>query len=202
MLRLWDSGAANSLPPATSLTGHMTKITHKPLPPLELLQELFNISANSPSGLLWKNPRSRRVKPGQIAGTKHSKGYWQVKIQTDFIKQYKTHRIIYFMQTGKDPGLAQVDHIFGKQDPLHLRLATNSENQWNSEKIKIIRDKKCSSKFKGVSWQKKDQKWCARIQCQQEKIYLGYFVNEIEAAVAYNNAALEYFGEFAKLNIF
>ena len=104
------------------------------------------------------------------------------------------------MQTGEDPGTAKVDHIFGKQDPLSLRLATESENGGNRNKNKTIAGQKCSSSFKGVSWYKNEQKWAAQIKFQQKRIHLGMFVTEKEAAMAYNNAASECFGEFAKLN--
>lgn len=201
MLRLWDSGATNSLPPATYITGNMTSIA-KSLPPLELLQELLEISLESPSGLVWKNPRAYQLKPGQVAGTKTKKGYWRVGIRTKTYKQYMAHRIVYFLQSGKDPGAAQVDHIFGVHAPLDLRLATGSENQANSKKRKNIINKQCSSKFKGVSWSERKQKWCAQIQNQHKKMYLGVFTKETQAAAAYNKAATEYFGEFAKLNTF
>ena len=180
----------------------MTKLPYKPLPPLELLQELFEISPDSPSGLIWRSSRSNCIKVGQIAGRKNNKGYWDVRIKVDTSKLYKTHRIVYFMQTQKDPETAQVDHIFGKHDPLNLRLATNAENIANSKKIKAVMGKKCSSKFKGVCWNKENKKWQTKLMFQGQRIHLGYFVNETEAAVAYNKAATKYFGEFAKLNTF
>jgi hypothetical protein len=179
----------------------MTNIT-KPLPPLELLQELFKVSADSPSGLIWKISRSPNVKPGQVAGSKNEKGYWRVGVKTDVMKQYRTHRIVYFLQTGADPKTLCIDHIFGIQDNLNLRIATASENGGNRKKTKSFLGQQCSSKFKGVSWHKRDKKWCSHIHVQQKTIYLGYFIDEIEAASAYNKAAIEYFGDFAKLNTF
>lgn len=203
MLRLWDSGATNSLPPATYITGNMTKLTHNPLPPLELLQELFEISLDSPSGLVWRNPRAYNIKPGQIAGhkSKHD-GYWKVGVKTDVLKAYPAHRIVYFLQTEKNPENLTVDHVFGKHDPLSLRLATVSENGGNRKQTKFYAGKKCSSKFKGVYWCKKSQKWKVNIQVKKKAMYLGLFIDEKEAAVAYNKAAIEHFGEFAKLNTF
>ena len=198
MLRLWGSEVRTLLPPATSFTGHMAKLAYKPLPPLELLQELFEISETSPSGLRWKNPKSYTVKSGQVAGAKLSSGYWHVTVTTDAKKQYRTHRIIYFLQTGKDPGIAQVDHVFGKHDNLNLRLATASENHANTKKIKAVMGKKCSSQFKGVRWH--NEKWDSRIRFQGKYIYLGRFENEADAATVYNKAAIKYFGEFAKIN--
>lgn len=186
--------------PGNLTTGHMAKITHKTLPPLELLQELFEISETSPSGLRWKNPKSHKLKPGQVAGAKLDSGYWHVTVTTDAKRQYRTHRIIYFLQTGQDPGVYQIDHIFGKHDNLNLRLATASENSANTKKVQAIMGKKCSSRFKGVRLHKKSKKWEAKIKFQGKYIYLGHFENEKEAAAAYNSAAIEYFGKFAKIN--
>ena len=173
----------------------------KPLPPLKLLQELFYISDTSPSGLRWKVFRSSRAQANQVAGRKNYDGYWQVTITTDKERQYLVHRVIYFLQTEQDPGLLKVDHAVCKTNNLVLRLATTSENGGNRKKTQVVLNKTCSSKYKGVSWAKANKKWKACLLCKGKRYYLGYFENEIEAAFAYNKAALEHFGEFALLNI-
>ena len=62
------------------------------------------------------------------------------------------------------------------------------------------RSKKSKSKFKGVSWHKRDKRWRAEIKVDGTRIHLGYYVNAIEAVSAYDQAAKKYFGEFAVLN--
>ena len=57
-----------------------------------------------------------------------------------------------------------------------------------------------SSRFKGVFWWKRDKNWRARIQCNGHVENLGYYESEVNAALAYNYAARQYFGEFACLN--
>jgi hypothetical protein len=178
----------------------MTKLAHSPLPSLELLQELFVISPDSPSGLRWRISRSGRVKSHQVAGTPQPGGYWRVIITTDKQRPYLTHRIVYFLQTKQDPGSYQVDHVNGTSDPLTLRLASNAENQANSGKYRSKNGQKCSSIYKGVGWHKHHKKWGANIRFQKKLIHLGYFTNEKEAASAYNKAAIKFFGEFALLN--
>lgn len=76
----------------------------------------------------------------------------------------------------------------------NLRICTKSQNQAN---IKPRRGS--SSKFKGVS--KTRRKWKAEIQIRGQRIYLGRFEIERDAALAYNDAAIRYFGEFARPNI-
>jgi hypothetical protein len=55
--------------------------------------------------------------------------------------------------------------------------------------------------YKGVSWYPKLQKWIAQICKDYKKYNLGYFKEEYDAAQAYNFAAFEMFGEFARLNV-
>jgi hypothetical protein len=94
------------------------------------------------------------------------------------------------------PDTATVDHING--DPLdnrreNLRLATQAQQNANRHRIKG------RSQFKGVYRRRDGLKWCAQIR-KDRMIYLGSFISELEAAMAYNAAAAKLFGEFAVLN--
>jgi hypothetical protein len=94
-----------------------------------------------------------------------------------------------------------VDHV--SRDTLdntrdNLRPASPSDNQANRKKQH--REGGTTSKFKGVSWDKRNRKWEARIEKDRRRTRLGYFDCELDAARAYNRAAVEMFGEFAKLN--
>lgn len=57
-----------------------------------------------------------------------------------------------------------------------------------------------SSRYKGVGWDKNAGKWRARIRVQGSERYLGHFGDEAYAARAYDAAARELFGEFARPN--
>jgi hypothetical protein len=77
----------------------------------------------------------------------------------------------------------------------NLRLCTPAQNQYNK------RPKKgCASRYKGVAWRRDSEKWRAQIGYNHKKIHLGNFDHEIEAAMAYDDKAVELFGEFAYLN--
>lgn len=91
-----------------------------------------------------------------------------------------------------------VDHRYGdKLDnrKRKLRLCNQSQNCGNAK-----RSINNTSGFKGVSWNKALKKWHSYIMVNRKRKHLGYFVDKLEAAKTYNRAALEYFGEFAKLN--
>ena len=78
----------------------------------------------------------------------------------------------------------------------NLRPATRSQNMCHRKK----RSAPTHSKYKGISWVKRKRKWHAQIMFQKKRIHLGYFRDEIEAARAYDRAAMKYHAEFASLN--
>lgn len=78
----------------------------------------------------------------------------------------------------------------------NLRICTTAQNNMNQ---KLQRN--TSSKYKGVSWYKRDKKWMAYIRLNGKRIYLGYYINEIDAAKTYDKKAKELFGKFAYLNL-
>lgn len=80
---------------------------------------------------------------------------------------------------------------------LNLRIATNSQNGANRAKFKG----NFSSQYKGVTYRKKRYKWEAYIMVNGKTISLGCHETELQAARAYNKAAENYFGEFARINI-
>lgn len=90
-----------------------------------------------------------------------------------------------------------VDHINGNglwNSRSNLRPATHSQNGSNQAKT----SRKTSSIYKGVCWNKKNSAWCASIGIMRK--HLGYFKSDLEAAKAYDKAAIAKYGEFARLN--
>lgn len=101
----------------------------------------------------------------------------------------KMHRFIIGVQDPK----TIIDHIDGNglnNRKSNLRLVNKSQNAMNSKR-------KNKFGYKGISF---DGKYVSRIHVNGKRVTLGWFDTAIEAALAYNKAAKEHFGEFAKLN--
>ena len=75
----------------------------------------------------------------------------------------------------------------------NLRIATRQQNGWNHAK-----SQRGSSRFIGVS--REGAGWRAKISCGRRGIQIGYFAQEIDAAIAYDAKCRELRGEFARLN--
>ena len=174
---------------------------HRPLPPLSLLNELFEIDWTSPSGLRWRIQRPG-IKVGSNAGTQSKRGYWSVGVKTDKTRIYRVHRIIYFMQSGIDPQDNVIDH-YGedRSDNSKIRLTTQRLNSAHSKKQKSYKKQNPSSEYKGVTWFKRNNKWGAQIRGEGSIKFLGLFDCEQEAALAYNREAEKLWKEFAVLNV-
>lgn len=106
------------------------------------------------------------------------------------------HRVIANAQPSE-----RIDHINGNSldnQASNLRPATAQQNGRNSRKPQRENP---LSRFKGVTFHKPTRKWRAIIvKSPRTCTSLGYFHNEIEAARAYDAAARECFGEFARTN--
>lgn len=94
-----------------------------------------------------------------------------------------------------------VDHADG--NPLNnqrsnLRICSPAESNQNRGR----HSHKTSSVYKGVFREKKQisKPWRTLIAIDGKLTHIGYFATEIEAAKAYNDAAIKHHGEFARLN--
>jgi AP2 domain-containing protein len=86
------------------------------------------------------------------------------------------------------------DHVTGNgldNRRENLRQATKAENGRN-RRVRI--DQK--TPYAGITQRKRDGRWCARIRVAWRRIWLGCFDTAEEAAMAYDDAAIEHFGRF------
>lgn len=110
-------------------------------------------------------------------------------------RQLQMHRLILGLPHDDE---RETDHVDG--DGLNNRrsnLRTAARQQNNCNKGLQVNN---SSGFKGVHWHVTDKLFIARIQKDGRRIYLGHFKDPSEAARAYDRAAAEHHGAFARLN--
>ena len=103
-------------------------------------------------------------------------------------RRYYLHRLIYLYHNPEwnihdiSPE-NEIDHdnrITSNNKIENLRIIDNSGNQRNKDKRP-----NCSSIYKGVSWDKRMNKWLAKIRIDGIKKHLGYFDDENEAGFMY-----------------
>ena len=173
----------------------MTK--HKPLPPLERLNELFEIKPiaesqfDIQSGLVWKVGRQGTRGIGSVAGSKQpnssKQGRFDWVVEVDR-RSYMVSRVIYLMANGVDPGELEIDHE--DQNPMNnnvgnLRLG-DSSLQGHNKKTPANN----TSDAVGVS-PTKNGKWLAQLGYKRKRFYLGTHTCKIKAARAVNAKIIE-----------
>jgi hypothetical protein len=130
------------------------------------------------------------IAKNKIAGGINSQGYVAIKIKN---KIYKAHRLAWLYVHGVWPSI--VDHInrIKNDNKLsNLRLATQSENQFNSN---LRKDN--TSGIKGITWHKPAKKWLVQIRINKKKTYIGIYEDFEMARIAIDLARKKYHKEFA-----
>lgn len=107
--------------------------------------------------------------------------------------QIYMHRVILGTPDGKKTDHVNENKLDNRKE--NLRVCSVAENHWNKGAHK---DSK--SGLKGVFFHKRTGKFEAQIMALGKRYHLGYFFKKEEAAIAYNQAAMELHREFAKLN--
>ena len=162
------------------------------MPPLSSFQNRLKYDADTGIFTWLGEFNAKRV--GRRAGTTVGiKGYRTITIKK---RRYYEHRVAWYMMTGEDPTGFEIDHINGDKSDnrfCNLRLATSQTNKANCGLTKSN-----NSGFKGVH--ARGSRWIASITYDNKLIHLGMFKCPKEAAIAYDNKAIELFGEFALTN--
>jgi hypothetical protein len=136
-----------------------------------------------------------KAKIGSVAGSIQDSGYVLLEINSN---TYRAHRVAWLYMYGKFP-VELLDHINRDKadNSIHnLREASKVQNSYNTS----IRSDN-STGYKGVSIDKRSNRYRAYININGKQKSLGYYSTAEEAALAYNTAAEKYFGEFRNENI-
>jgi len=161
------------------------------LPLLGRINELVSYDADS-GVFTWKVDRGGKAKAGLAAGSLRADGYFALCLDG---KSCVAARIAWFVATGSDPDLLDVDHIDGDKCNnriSNLRLASESQNCANRKRRS---DNK--SGFKGVYAMGK--KWAASVTSNKKRVHLGLFETPELAYSAYVSVATVKHAEFARL---
>ena len=124
---------------------------------------------------------------------------WNWHLDSGYAARYEKRKAIFMHRLILPPPEGMVvDHIAGNRANncrCNLRVATREQNSRNQRK-----HNGSYSVFKGVFYSKDKRKWYAKCKYRGKPHRLGYFDTEVEAARAYDRKAVEWFGEFARLN--
>lgn len=147
---------------------------------------------NAVSGIFTRKVSlSSRSPVGSVAGSTN-KGYCFIYVEG---KRYAAHRLAWFYIHGAWPtNLVDHSNTNGTHNAIsNLRLANKSTNGANRGL-----NKNNTTGFKGVIvWR---DRFISKIKVNKTLIHLGCFLDSKDAARAYDQAAIQHFGQFALTN--
>ena len=163
---------------------------------LELPYEVSNFgNVKRVSNMPYKHKNREYIKPYL-----NNKGYMCINLyKNSKVHKFQVHRLIavYFLPNPNN--LPEINHIDGNRlnnDIDNLEWCTRQQNMqhaWdtglfiNRHANASIKRKKSTSKYIGVSWSKQRQRWCVYVGFNKKHYGVGRFINEIDAAIAYDN---------------
>lgn len=132
---------------------------------------------------------------------KHHDGYLRTCYKTykDSDNKYHNKYIMMHQLIGKKHNLynpeikEELDHIDGKTNNNRKDNLRTTDHMTNMKNGKIKSNN--TSGYKGVSWFKYNNKWCAYITNEKKRIFLGYYENKEDAIKVRKNAEILYFGD-------
>lgn len=159
--------------------------------PAPLLRDLQYRRATG--DFVWTVTKGRK-RAGEVAGSPDRLGYRLIRIDG---RLYLGHHLVWLAEHGRIP--REIDHIDGNPSNNrieNLRECTRAENQRN-----VRRHRDNTSGYKGVYEQSRGKaRWFAKVMQNGKQRHLGTFSTREEAARAYDAAACEIYGRFAKIN--
>ncbi len=156
----------------------------------------------SPDGRIFSTYRGRKYyrRPvSEIGKGQKDNGRRTICLKASGRRQETTvARIVWECFKGPLPGYREIDHI--DNDPTNTRLG----NLRSATQAEVTRNsgmrKNNASGFKGVSLNRRNGRYQAKIVNDRKQIHLGWYESARDAAIAYDEAAVRLHGEFARTN--
>jgi len=116
----------------------------------------------------------------------NSNGYYTVVLYNNNTKTRKVHQLVAesFLDHKPCGHKLVVDHINDIKTDNRVKNLQIVTQRYNACKTQGV----YTSKYKGVFWKKERNKWEAGIGINNKRKYLGLFINEYDAHLAYQNA--------------
>lgn len=136
--------------------------------------------------------RGRPCPAGIIKSFPDREGYLRVGLRDNSGKKInrKVSRLVamYFVINDDPDNKIEVDHVDGNSsNDIYTNLEWVTVVEQQRRRVSRARlSGKTSSKYIGVTWHYKDRKWCAQLNLNRKRIYIGNYDTEIEAAIAYD----------------